>query len=170
MPVMENEFEESDAEISDDFNASGSEEEEEEMAVESGANNHEKLAASPRKRPQPSGNQTATDAKRFKMDDGKYKKPPTAEEIAHLKETENLFHSNLFRLQVSAARELQVTVDVHLKCLYFSQISELLSEVTVKEKKFASVNAYVDELSEFLKKIPSRKPTEVCLNECSISV
>jgi len=27
-------------------------------------------------------------------------KPPTAEEMTHLRETENLFHSNLFRLEV----------------------------------------------------------------------
>lgn len=28
-------------------------------------------------------------------------KPPTAEELNNLRETESLFHSNLFRLQVS---------------------------------------------------------------------
>ena len=37
-------------------------------------------------------------AKKAKLPD--YYKPPTAEEIIHLKETENLYHSSLFRMQI----------------------------------------------------------------------
>ena len=36
--------------------------------------------------------------KKFK---GSLYKPPTSSELNELKETENLFHSNLFRMQVS---------------------------------------------------------------------
>ena len=36
--------------------------------------------------------------KRFK---GSLYKPPTSSELNELRETENLFHSNLFRMQVS---------------------------------------------------------------------
>lgn len=50
---------------------------------------------------------------RKKSDFKKLHKPPTAEELNHLKETQNLFHSNLFRLQ----------------------IDEMLKEIQVKEKK-----------------------------------
>lgn len=55
---------------------------------------------------QPSG------SKRFKLSKDNLYKPPTSEELNTLKETENLFHSNLFRLQ----------------------IDELLAEVKVKKK------------------------------------
>lgn len=38
--------------------------------------------------------------KKIKTEPLKKSKPPTAEELSRLKETENLFHSNLFRLQI----------------------------------------------------------------------
>lgn len=49
--------------------------------------------------------------KKRKLDKNLYK-PPTVEELNELRETENLFHSNLFRLQ----------------------IEEMLNEIKVKEK------------------------------------
>ena len=42
--------------------------------------------------------QIGNEKKKFK---GSLYKPPTSSELNELKETENLFHSNLFRMQVS---------------------------------------------------------------------
>ncbi|KAG8131313.1 hypothetical protein E2320_017935 [Naja naja] len=59
-------------------------------------------------------------------------KVPTNEELSHLKETENLFHSNLLRLQ----------------------IEELLKEVTLKEKRKQRIEAFLHEISALLNNIP----------------
>ncbi|XP_058027935.1 nucleolar protein 6 [Ahaetulla prasina] len=59
-------------------------------------------------------------------------KVPTNEELSHLKETENLFHSNLLRLQ----------------------IEELLKEVTLKEKRKQRIDAFLHEISAMLNDVP----------------
>ncbi|XP_065200916.1 nucleolar protein 6 [Planococcus citri] len=55
--------------------------------------------------------------------------PPTAEEINRLRETENVFHSNLFRLQ----------------------IEETLKEVTIKEATGNKIASLVESIMEFLR-------------------
>ncbi|XP_067634279.1 nucleolar protein 6 [Eurosta solidaginis] len=56
------------------------------------------------------------------------RKPPTLEEINELKETRNLFHSNLFRLQ----------------------IKELLTELKVKDKYTNYITNWLEHFNEFL--------------------
>ncbi|ESO86693.1 hypothetical protein LOTGIDRAFT_220490 [Lottia gigantea] len=60
-------------------------------------------------------------------------KEPTVEELKQMKETENLFHSNLFRLQ----------------------ISEVLKEVTLKDKHKKYAHNLIDNLKEMILDIPA---------------
>nr|XP_020652113.1 nucleolar protein 6 [Pogona vitticeps] len=66
-------------------------------------------------------------------------KPPTSEELSRLKETENLFHSNLLRLQ----------------------IEELLKEVTLKEKRKQKINSFLHEINAVLKTVPETPEKEI---------
>lgn len=58
-------------------------------------------------------------------------KPPTLEEINELKETRNLFHSNLFRLQ----------------------IKEMLEELKIKDKYNNYINTFMDQFKIFVKSL-----------------
>ncbi|ETE56104.1 Nucleolar protein 6, partial [Ophiophagus hannah] len=49
-------------------------------------------------------------------------KVPTNEELSHLKETENLFHSNLLRLQVSSAVSVPTSNKIVSENIIFSKI------------------------------------------------
>uniref|UniRef100_A0A1I8NBL1 Nucleolar protein 6 n=1 Tax=Musca domestica TaxID=7370 RepID=A0A1I8NBL1_MUSDO len=60
---------------------------------------------------------------------GEKVKPPTLEEINKLKETRNLFHSNLFRLQ----------------------IKEMLEEVKIKDKYNNYINGFLEQFKTFVK-------------------
>uniref|UniRef100_A0A8B9FLJ1 Nucleolar protein 6 n=1 Tax=Amazona collaria TaxID=241587 RepID=A0A8B9FLJ1_9PSIT len=66
-------------------------------------------------------------------------KPPTNEELNRLKETEDLFHSSLLRLQ----------------------IEELLKEVTLKETKKKKIDAFLHEINSLLSAIPETPETEL---------
>ncbi|XP_064421100.1 nucleolar protein 6 isoform X2 [Latimeria chalumnae] len=66
-------------------------------------------------------------------------KPPTNEELNQLKETENLFHSSLLRLQ----------------------IEELLMEVELKEKKRKRIDSFLHEVNNLLNSIPETQATEI---------
>uniref|UniRef100_A0A8C3XR32 Nucleolar protein 6 n=1 Tax=Chelydra serpentina TaxID=8475 RepID=A0A8C3XR32_CHESE len=66
-------------------------------------------------------------------------KPPTNEELNQLKETENLFHSSLLRLQ----------------------IEELLKEVTLKEKKKQKIDAFLHEINALLSAVPETPETDL---------
>ncbi|NXP62701.1 NOL6 protein, partial [Chloropsis cyanopogon] len=66
-------------------------------------------------------------------------KPPTSEELTQLKETEDLFHSSLLRLQ----------------------IEELLKEVTLKEKKKKKIDAFLHEINSLLSTIPETPESEL---------
>uniref|UniRef100_A0A8C4U7G8 Nucleolar protein 6 n=1 Tax=Falco tinnunculus TaxID=100819 RepID=A0A8C4U7G8_FALTI len=66
-------------------------------------------------------------------------KPPTSEELSQLKETEDLFHSSLLRLQ----------------------IEELLKEVTLKETKKKKIDAFLHEINSLLRTIPETPDTEL---------
>ncbi|KAM4753887.1 LOW QUALITY PROTEIN: nucleolar protein 6 [Cyanocitta cristata] len=66
-------------------------------------------------------------------------KPPTSEELTQLKETEDLFHSSLLRLQ----------------------IEELLKEVTLKETKKKKIDAFLHEINSLLSTIPETPETEL---------
>ncbi|NXE69901.1 NOL6 protein, partial [Calcarius ornatus] len=66
-------------------------------------------------------------------------RPPTSEELTQLKETEDLFHSSLLRLQ----------------------IEELLKEVTLKEKKKKKIDAFLHEINSLLSAIPETPETEL---------
>uniref|UniRef100_A0A8C8S5Z8 Nucleolar protein 6 n=1 Tax=Pelusios castaneus TaxID=367368 RepID=A0A8C8S5Z8_9SAUR len=66
-------------------------------------------------------------------------KPPTNEELNQLKETENLFHSSLLRLQ----------------------IEELLKEVKLKEKKKQKIDAFLHEIHTLLSAVPETPETDL---------
>ncbi|XP_072215381.1 nucleolar protein 6 [Excalfactoria chinensis] len=66
-------------------------------------------------------------------------KPPTNEELNQLKETEDLFHSSLLRLQ----------------------IEELLKEVTLKETKKKKIDAFLHEINNLLSAIPESPETDI---------
>ncbi|NXI45898.1 NOL6 protein, partial [Galbula dea] len=66
-------------------------------------------------------------------------KPPTSEELNQLKETEDLFHSSLLRLQ----------------------IEELLKEVTLKETKKKKIDAFLHEINSLLTALPETPETEL---------
>ncbi|XP_067386974.1 nucleolar protein 6 isoform X2 [Emydura macquarii macquarii] len=66
-------------------------------------------------------------------------KPPTNEELNQLKETENLFHSSLLRLQVE----------------------ELLKEVKLKEKKKQKIDAFLHEINTLLSAVPETPETDL---------
>ncbi|XP_071110262.1 nucleolar protein 6-like [Haliotis cracherodii] len=77
-------------------------------------------------------------AKAAKLDKKLYK-PPTANELNTLKEAESLFQSNLFKLQ----------------------ITELLTEVTLKEKRHRQIEIAVEKLKESLMSLPSGSKHEI---------
>ncbi|XP_048360668.1 nucleolar protein 6-like isoform X2 [Sphaerodactylus townsendi] len=66
-------------------------------------------------------------------------KPPTSEELSRLKETENLFHSNLLRLQVE----------------------ELLKEVTLKESRKQKIDSFLHQINALLAGIPETPEAEI---------
>ncbi|XP_061875058.1 nucleolar protein 6 isoform X3 [Colius striatus] len=66
-------------------------------------------------------------------------KPPTSEELSQLKETEDLFHSSLLRLQ----------------------IEELLKEVTLKDTKKKRIDAFLHEINRLLSTLPETPETEL---------
>ncbi|KAF7989496.1 hypothetical protein HCN44_008170 [Aphidius gifuensis] len=74
--------------------------------------------------------------KKFKKNKELFK-PPTADELNQLRETENLFHSNLFRLQ----------------------IEEILTEVKLKDKYVTKFNSWYPKLVKAIESIPE---TEDC--------
>lgn len=57
--------------------------------------------------------------------------PPTAEEINRLRETENVFHSNLFRMQ----------------------IDEILSEVRIKDHTRSNLTSWIERIKNFLSNV-----------------
>ncbi|XP_074649988.1 nucleolar protein 6-like [Tubulanus polymorphus] len=83
-------------------------------------------------------------AKAPKLSKGFLYKPPTNEELNQLKDTENLFHSSLFRMQ----------------------IKELLKEVMMKEKN-AKIDKFLHELKDILVNLSSEQ--EYDLDDSSIN-
>uniref|UniRef100_A0A8C3CHV7 Nucleolar protein 6 n=1 Tax=Cairina moschata TaxID=8855 RepID=A0A8C3CHV7_CAIMO len=65
--------------------------------------------------------------------------PPSSEELNRLKETEDLFHSSLLRLQ----------------------IEELLKEVTLKETKKKKIDAFLHEINSLLSAIPETSESDL---------
>ncbi|NXT35119.1 NOL6 protein, partial [Pelecanoides urinatrix] len=74
-----------------------------------------------------------------KLRRAEFYKPPTSEELSQLKETEDLFHSSLLRLQME----------------------ELLKEVTLKEMKKKMIDAFLHEINSLLSAIPETPETEL---------
>lgn len=96
-------------------------------------------------------------------------KPPTAEELNQLKETENLFNSNLFRLQID---ELLSEVDVKEKLIvrfdsWFKQFQSVVENFSEYE------NISVSDIKEFQSNKPhhgeNRKFIEEMATICNIS-
>lgn len=84
--------------------------------------------------------QVENDKKRFKSS---FYEAPTAEELNNLRETETLFHSNLFRMQ----------------------INELLSEISLKDHEIDTYKNEIDSLISFIRSISSSKERK--LNDLS---
>ena len=85
-------------------------------------------------------------------------KPPTHEELQNLKETENLYQSNLIRLQVRGLLCAPNVTGMNDMCSV-SQITELLAEV--KPKKSAMVDEFLHQLRDVLMSLPSLEPVDV---------
>ncbi|CAG9857139.1 unnamed protein product [Phyllotreta striolata] len=62
-------------------------------------------------------------------------KPPTVEELNNLRETENLFNNNLFRLQ----------------------IDELLTEIKIKTKRESALSKWLENFKQCIKKLPTKE-------------
>ena len=77
--------------------------------------------------------------KKRKLDKDLYK-PPTVDELNQLRETENLFHSNLFRLQ----------------------IEEMLNEVRLKNKYKKLFDIWFKKLKETIESIKETEEYQVC--------
>ncbi|XP_014661401.1 PREDICTED: nucleolar protein 6-like [Priapulus caudatus] len=76
---------------------------------------------------------------RISKSNPKLYKPPSGNELNQLKETENHFHSNLFKLQ----------------------ITELISEVCLKSKWKKATEEYLVQLKDALTKLPNSKSHEI---------
>ena len=81
----------SDSGLSDDFAGEDSEE-------DADGDRHADSGSHPTE-----GGDNGPPVKRSKLSKAELYKPPTNEEMHQLRETENLFHSNLFRLQVTCS-------------------------------------------------------------------
>lgn len=80
---------------------------------------------------------------KLKKTNGEKVKPPTLEEINQLKETRNLFHSNLFRLQVK----------------------EMLAEVKIKDKYTNYINNWLERFKQFLNELQNQSKKEDMNNQ-----
>lgn len=92
------------------------------------------------KRPLSDDEEVGTVSKKRKKIDKNLYKPPTADELNQLKETENLFHSNLFRLQ----------------------IEEILHEVKLEEKYQIKFNSWFSTLKESIESIDETEEYKAC--------
>ncbi|XP_012256852.2 nucleolar protein 6 isoform X2 [Athalia rosae] len=92
-------------------------------------------------------NDVAVPKKKGKNIDKELYKPPTVEELNQLRETENLFHSNLFRLQ----------------------IEEMLEQVKIKPKYKKLFSSWFDELKDCINQIQETDEVEL-LNIASIKM
>lgn len=90
------------------------------------------------KRPLSDDENDAVPKKKNKIDKDLYK-PPTADELNQLRETENLYHSNLFRLQ----------------------IEEILNEVKLGEKYKKLFNSWFSTLKECINLIEETEEYKV---------
>ncbi|KAL4228055.1 Nucleolar protein 6 [Mactra antiquata] len=109
-------------------NESSSLSDEDEMEMEESEGTESRFSQKGSKRDPSSGEPVS---KMAKMTKSELYKPPTNEEMNHLKETENLFHSSLFRLQ----------------------ITELLSEVRLKDKRKQDIETAVCTVRNAIMKI-----------------
>ncbi|XP_077202495.1 nucleolar protein 6 [Paroedura picta] len=107
------------------------------------ADNGDQAKKSAAKKSRPRGKKRASDSEGLlqpvKINKATLYKPPTSEELSRLKETENLFHSNLLRLQ----------------------IEELLKEVTLKEKRRQKIDAFLHQINALLAKIPEAPESDI---------
>ncbi|KAG8240268.1 hypothetical protein J437_LFUL015338 [Ladona fulva] len=82
---------------------------------------------------------TVAPQKRSKLSKKELLKPPTNEELNQLRETENLFHSNLFRLQ----------------------IEEMFNEIKIKERHAVIFQEWFKNISAFLNDLENLKAKEM---------
>ncbi|MEQ2175091.1 hypothetical protein GOODEAATRI_014680 [Goodea atripinnis] len=68
-------------------------------------------------------------------------RPPTAEELNHLKEAESLFHCSLLKMQME----------------------ELLKEVALSERKKQQIDSFVKTVTKLLETVPASPEVEVCI-------
>lgn len=120
--------------VKDDDISNDSNDDDDDLEVDSNdeSRNAHQTMASPRSNNEPP-------FKQAKLTRAELYKPPTNEELNQLKETENLFHSTLFRMQ----------------------ITELLSEVKLKEGRRKQMNKAVETLKSLLLNLPQTKKHEI---------
>ncbi|XP_034245395.1 nucleolar protein 6 isoform X2 [Thrips palmi] len=124
----------------DDDEHDGSSEEDGDDVLETLENNFENKDTRKRKNSENVDGSDATSLKkRKKSKTADLQKPPTAQEVARLRETENLFHSSLFRLQ----------------------IEEMIGEISIKKKRISSFIEWFSSLKQCLSKIKSGEVLEL---------
>ncbi|XP_078616347.1 nucleolar protein 6-like [Branchiostoma floridae x Branchiostoma japonicum] len=127
-----------DEDISDEDDVIGEEEEEEEETnqMEEAGRNTQQLAKRVLEDEEAADQRPTKSVRTGKPD---LYRPPTNEEMNQLKETENLFQSSLFRMQ----------------------IEELVSEVTPKNKKSPALDKVLHSLNEIVMKLPKTDSKEL---------
>uniref|UniRef100_A0A8C3CG05 Nucleolar protein 6 n=1 Tax=Cairina moschata TaxID=8855 RepID=A0A8C3CG05_CAIMO len=115
------------------FSPQGFKEPAEAAEAEQGSQPPGRGAARGRKRPAPAP------APSGRLSRAELYEPPSSEELNRLKETEDLFHSSLLRLQ----------------------IEELLKEVTLKETKKKKIDAFLHEINSLLSAIPETSESDL---------
>ncbi|NWZ30687.1 NOL6 protein, partial [Asarcornis scutulata] len=117
------------------FSPQGFKEPAEAAEAEQGSQTPGRGAARGRKRPAPA----PAPAPSGRLSRAELYEPPSSEELNRLKETEDLFHSSLLRLQ----------------------IEELLKEVTLKETKKKKIDAFLHEINSLLSAIPETSESDL---------
>ena len=95
--------------------------------------------------------------KRFKSE---FYNEPTAGEMYNLKNTENLYQSNLFRLQVCPKSLLKLNLQ-SLDLFITLKLSELINELNLPELKLKSYNLILKDLIKALKSLKTLKDLKV---------
>jgi len=88
-------------------------------------------------------------------------KPPTSQEMNALRETENLFHSNLFKLQVchfflNSVRKFLFNIVFAFVAVRFTiQAEDILTDIRLKPKRKLEVDEWIKKLKDTISGFPN---------------
>lgn len=122
------------------------EEEEEDVELESeddddDNDDHETFKLMMKRKLEEAGDENEKPVKKMKKDNDLYK-PPTVEELNQLRETETLFHSNLFRLQIEEVLTEVKPKDKYKKQfdLWFKKFKDAVMSIKETEDKEVKID------------------------------